>query len=66
MTYSLYVTMRNVPSAPEDLNRICDREAPAVNTRCVRADHTEITFEISGFTADVDRVYLAGQRERLW
>lgn len=61
--------MRNTganSTAGDDLNRICNRVAPAVDTTCVGATTKEISYMISGTKVDVDKVYAAGQRDGLW
>ncbi len=69
MAYSRTVRMRNTDggdTASRDLNRICDKVAPAVDTTCVGATTKEISYKISGTKVDVDKVYAAGQRDGLW
>ena len=69
MTYSKTVRMKNTGAdgkAGDDLNRICNRVAPAVDTTCVGATTKEISYTISGTKVDVDKVYAAGQRDGLW
>jgi hypothetical protein len=60
------VNMRNTPGASDEINKIADQNAPAVNISCVTATTKEVTFRISGTDADVSKVFLAGQRARLW
>lgn len=66
MTYSRTVSMRNHDDAGQEISALADRVAPAVDITNAGATAKEITYRISGDKIDVDAVYAAGQRERLW
>jgi hypothetical protein len=63
---SIDVTMRNTPATAEELNRLVDSTAPAVNTTIRSATKDTVTFTLSGSQSDVNAVYAAGERARMW